>query len=113
MLHVARRLPSGAHATARTQPVWPARVRYGVPVSESQIRAVLSPEPVARRVGDEGEKEAARIGWPWPGMRWARRDTACTRKMDCGSAARVRVVSKGEVMPWLASSGRRAEGFVG
>lgn len=68
-------------------------------MSGSHNRAVLSPEPVARREGEDGEKEAQRMGWPWPGMRWARRETAWTRKMDCGSAARVRVVSKGEVMP--------------
>lgn len=58
----------------------------------SQMRAVLSPLPVARRADDAGENWQARIGWPWPGMRCARRETAWTRKTACGSALSVIVV---------------------
>jgi hypothetical protein len=82
-------------------------------VSGSHILAVLSPDPVANREGEAGEKDAQRIGWPWPGIRCASLVTACTRKMDCGSAESVRVVSKGDVMPCEARRGRRADGFVG
>ena len=58
----------------------------------SQMRAVLSPLPVARRLEDMGENWQERMGWPWPGMRWARRETAWTLKTAWGSALSVMVV---------------------
>lgn len=60
--HVASCLPSGLQYTPRTQPVCPFSVCFGVPESVSQMRAVLSPLPVARRPDDTGENWQARIG---------------------------------------------------
>lgn len=67
-------------------------VCLGVPESVSQMRAVLSPLPVARRLDEMGENCADRMGCPWPGIRWARRETAWTLKTAWGSALRVIVV---------------------
>jgi hypothetical protein len=72
--------------------VCPFKVCFGVPESVSQIRAVLSPLPVARRLDDTGENCEDKIGCPCPGMRCARRETAWTLKTACGSALRVIVV---------------------
>src|SRR5690625_2008854 len=92
MLPVASRAPSGDQATQSTQCVCPERVYLGVPVSVSHIRAVLSPDPVARRELVAGLNCAARIASPWPGILCDMRVTACTLKTDCGSAVRVTVV---------------------
>ena len=64
ILPVARMIPSGDQLTTRTQLVWPLRVCKGVPVSQSQIRAVLSPLPVAMREADAGENWVARMASP-------------------------------------------------
>ena len=61
--------------------MWPLRVCNGVPVSQSHIRAVLSPLPVAMREADAGENWVARIASPWPGIEDEQRETARTRNM--------------------------------
>jgi hypothetical protein len=62
--HVASCLPSGLQLTPKTHPVCPFNVCFGVPESVSQMRAVLSPLPVARRLELTGENWQERIGWP-------------------------------------------------
>ena len=64
MLPVARNLPSGEKDTTSTHPVWPLSVNLGVPVSVSQIRAVLSPLPVAIIDEDCGENAVHKIASP-------------------------------------------------
>lgn len=78
MLPVASMLLSGDHATASTQPVWPLKVCKGVPVSQSHIRAVLSPPPVARRLDVAGENAVVRIEAPCPATLALHRVTAFT-----------------------------------
>jgi hypothetical protein len=56
----------------------------GVPVSQSQTRAVESPLPETIVEEETGEKEVARIASPWPAMEAAQRETALTRKTACG-----------------------------
>ena len=80
MLPVASVEASGDQLTARIQLVWPLRVLYGVPVSQSHIRAVLSPLPLAIRDEEDGENCVARMACPWPAMEEEHRDTARTRK---------------------------------
>ena len=52
---VAKVQSSGDHETARINDVWPFKVYFGVPVSQSHIRILLSPLPVARREAEAGE----------------------------------------------------------
>lgn len=52
----------------------------GVPVSQSQMRAVLSPLPVASREDEEGENWVARMASPWPLMLAEHLVTALTLK---------------------------------
>ena len=68
ILPVASMPSSGDHATASTHPVWPFRVCCGVPVSQSNILAVLSPLPVASFDDVAGENAVARIDAPCPLM---------------------------------------------
>jgi len=62
MEQVARYFPSGLQLTPSTHPVCPFNVNFGVPESVSQMRAVLSPLPVAKRLDDTGENWHDRIG---------------------------------------------------
>jgi hypothetical protein len=64
MLPVAILESSGDQLTAKTQLVWPFNVCTGVPVSQSQMRAVLSPLPLT--ILDEllGENCVANIASP-------------------------------------------------
>ena len=50
-----------SHSTHRTHPLCPDSVCEGVSVNRSHKRALVSPEPVARRF-PVGEKDAQRIG---------------------------------------------------
>lgn len=50
-----------SHSTHSTHPLWPESVCEGVSVNRSHKRALVSPEPVARRF-PVGEKDAHRIG---------------------------------------------------
>ena len=81
MLPVASMEPSGENETTRTQLVWPLSVNLGVPVSQSQIRAALSPLPVARMEELAGEKAVQRIASPWPEMAAEQRLTGRTRNI--------------------------------
>lgn len=72
---------------------------FGVPVSVFHILAVLSPDPVARRVLVAGLNRAAKIGCPWPVALCDILVTTCTLNTDCGSAVKVTVVSKGLAIP--------------
>lgn len=56
LLPVAIMVSSGEYATQSTQLVWPCKVCIGVPVSQSHILAVLSPDPVHNLDDDEEEK---------------------------------------------------------
>lgn len=56
----------------------------GVPVSQSQIRAVESPLPVTMVDDDAGEKDVARIASPWPDIAAEHLVTALTRNTACG-----------------------------
>ena len=78
---VAMMVSSGAHDATRTQLVWPLRVCRGVPVSVSNMRAVLSPLPVTSREDEEEAKDVASIASPWPGIEAEHRETARTRKI--------------------------------
>jgi hypothetical protein len=80
MLPVATMLLSGAQLTASTQLVCPFSVCNGVPVSQSHIRAVQSPLPVAMRDAEKGENCVANMAWPWPGIVAEQRETAFTLK---------------------------------
>ena|SRR2546430_4205 len=93
MLPVANIFPSGEKATTKTQLVWPLSVRNGVPVSQSHIRAVLSPLPVTIVADDAGENVAARIASPCPDIDAEHRDTALTLKIACGVYCSVTVSS--------------------
>lgn len=84
MLPVAIMAPFGEYATASTQLVWPLSVCFGVPVSQSQTRAVESPLPETIVEDETGEKDVARIASPWPAMEAAHLETAFTRKTACG-----------------------------
>lgn len=77
---------SGAQETARTHDVWPLRVCFGVPVSQSKIRAVWSPLPVAMREDVRGENWVARMASPWPGIVDAHREIGRTLNTACGAA---------------------------
>lgn len=84
MLPDARIRPSGDHATARTQLVWPFNVWRGVPVSQSHILTVLSPLPVAILDDVSGENAVASIASPWPDIDAEHLVTARTRKTAWG-----------------------------
>lgn len=57
-----------------------------MPVSQSHIRAVLSPLPLTILDDDFGENCVANIASPWPGIVEAHLDTACTLNTACGAA---------------------------
>lgn len=57
-----------------------------MPVSQSHIRAVLSPLPLTILDDDFGENCIANIASPWPGIVEAHLETARTRKTACGAA---------------------------
>lgn len=61
---VAMAVSSGDQDATRTQLVWPLRVWKGVPVSVSNILALLSPLPVTSLEEEEDAKEVARIASP-------------------------------------------------
>jgi hypothetical protein len=86
ILPVAILESSGDQLTAKTQLVCPFRVCTGVPVSQSQILAVLSPLPLTIRDDDFGENCVARIASPCPGIVEAHLDTACTLNTAWGAA---------------------------
>jgi hypothetical protein len=58
---VANLRSRASHSTHRTHPLWPESVCEGVSVNRSHKRALVSPEPVARRF-PVGEKDAQSIG---------------------------------------------------
>lgn len=64
MLPVATVKSSGAQLITRTQLVCPFRVWRGVPVSQSKIRAVESPLPVANFEEERGENDVAKMASP-------------------------------------------------
>lgn len=64
MLPVAIIVASGDQLTTKTQLEWPLSVWRGVPVSQSHIRAVLSPLPLAMREEDAGENWVASMASP-------------------------------------------------
>lgn len=77
-------VPSGENATHNTQLVCPCNVCLGVPVSQSHMRAVLSPEPVTNSEEEAGENCAVKIGSPCPDIDDAHRETGFTLKTACG-----------------------------
>lgn len=84
LLPVAIICPFGENATAKTQSVCPFIVSIGVPVSQSNIRAVLSPLPVTIVEDDTGENAIARIAEPCPAIAAEHLETAFTLKTACG-----------------------------
>lgn len=62
---VANFRSKASHSTHRTHPLCPDSVCEGVSVNKSHKRALVSPEPVARRF-PVGEKDAQSIGDEWP-----------------------------------------------
>ena len=84
MLPVATVESSGDQLITSTQLVWPFRVWRGVPVSQSKIRAVESPLPVASLEEERGENDVARMASPWPGIEEAHLETARTRNTAWG-----------------------------
>jgi hypothetical protein len=103
MLPVAIVLPSGDQLTTNTQLEWPFSERSGVPVSQSHIRAVLSPLPLAIRDEDTGENCAARTASLCPLMAAEHLDTGRTRKTASGAHGTVMVASL------LARFGRKTD----
>ena len=89
MLPVATVESSGDQLTTNTQLVWPFRVWWGVPVSQSKIRAVESPLPVASLEDERGENDVARMASPWPGIEEEHLETARTRNTAWGVYWRV------------------------
>lgn len=61
---VAIVVSSGDHEATKTQLVWPLRVWKGVPVSVSNILALLSPLPVTNLEEEDEAKDVARIASP-------------------------------------------------
>lgn len=92
ILPVATVLSIPSHSTHNNHPVCPARVYFGVSVSKSQIRHVLSPDPVARR-RPVGEKEAHRMGDECPSIELLQRVISRTRKTASGSHSMMKTSS--------------------
>ena len=84
ILPVEMNFASGDHATHKTQLVCPLKVNIEVSVSQSHIRAVVSPLPETIRDDDSGENCVARMASPCPGRAAEQRATARTRKIACG-----------------------------
>ena len=99
---VASQVPSGAIATAPTQPSWPVRVARGVP-SAAQVRTVPSSPPVASQV-PSGAIATACTGPSWPVRTRISASEGRSGGGQDGQAVQARRPDR-SAGSWLASSG--------